>query len=248
MEDTVEQRPGTVGEEQNESVDSALGTDGASPAASLDSDTGKTKRMGVKKTLLEAELAATRLEVEDLRARYNAVGRLLLRTMKPGKAARLLREEGDWMQWFSFLEYVASKYLVVLAVKDTPGNDLPAYALRCILDAGFDQFRTDLWRTYIGVIHRGKTIFQGWHENEEPTEWEYESLDRGLRITAASRAWRQGNAGDIFINGEQRSANARGVNIVIYDAERGELVDSIGFDAHVAEEMRFVHWDGAGKE
>ena len=87
--------------------------------------------------LLEAELAATRLEVEDLRARYNAVGRLLLRTMKPGKAARLLREERDWMQWFSFLEYVASRYLVVLAVKDTPGNDLPAYALRCILDAGF---------------------------------------------------------------------------------------------------------------
>ncbi len=48
----------------------------------------------------------------------------------------------------------------------------------------------------------------------------------------ASKAWRQGNVAEIIINGVNYAVNLWGFNIVVYDREKHEVWDSIGFDGH----------------
>lgn len=144
----------------------------------------------------------------------------------------ILSEEKDFVAWFGMLQYVVQRYLVIFTVKDTPGSHMPSRVFRNIADAGFSLFRTDLWRTYVGVISRGKVVVQEFHENGRRSDYSYESLDGSFRLEATSQAYRQGNCGDILINGENYAVNLRGVNVVIYDESRKRVIDSIGFDSH----------------
>ena len=112
---------------------------------------------------------------------------------------------------------------------------------RDICEAGFTLFRTELWRTYVGVVNRGATVAQVYHEREERSDYVYESLDGAFRIEATSQAFRQGDCGEIRINGTGYAVNLRGVNIVVYDAPARQLLDSIGFDSHDEGTVLFRH-------
>lgn len=159
---------------------------------------------------------------------------------------RKLRKESDAEGWFACLKEAAARCLVILAVKDTAGSAMPGDILGKIRGAGFDQFNNDLWRTYIGVILQGRTVFQEFHENEVRTDYSFDALDGTLSIQATSQAWKQGNRGDIFINGRNYAVNIRGVNIVVYDTEGREVLDSIGLDSHEAGSMQFRHLAAEG--
>ena len=116
---------------------------------------------------------------------------------------------------------------------------MPESIVQEIRDAGFKNFRKDLWNSYIGVIHRGKVVFDEVRANEENLSYRYESLEGNLSIAVVSETWRNGNKGDIRINDVQCSVNIRGVNIVIYDTVTRHVVDSVGYDSHESGEGTF---------
>ncbi len=151
-----------------------------------------------EQALQEAERFAARIRREESLRRQDTVCHLMVQWMGARKLARMLRQERDSFRWFSYLKYVAARYLVILVVKDTPGSSMPPIPLKSIRETGFDLFNTELWRTYIGVIYRGQVFFQGFHENEEGTEYVYEFPESGLRLFAASQAWRRGNRAMAF--------------------------------------------------
>ncbi|MBR4694912.1 MAG: glycosyltransferase family 2 protein [Selenomonadaceae bacterium] len=152
-----------------------------------------------------------------------------------------LQGEQDPRRWFELLGYATRNFLVILTVKDTPGSSMPGEILASIRRAGFDGFQTEVWRTYVGVMYRGRAAFQQAHAKEVRTDFSYRSIFSPLAIEATSQAWRKGNRGDIRINGENCAVNIRGVNIVIYDVESQCVLDSIGFDSHEKGKTRFVH-------
>ncbi|MBR3458553.1 MAG: hypothetical protein IKH16_10450 [Selenomonadaceae bacterium] len=190
--------------------------------------------------MMEEEKVAAQLV--RLQRKYDEMQHVLGREILGGQ----LRREKDAEGWFGRLKEAAANFLVVLTVKDTAGNSMPGSIQEKIRGAGFDQFKNDLWRTYIGVILQGRTAFQEFHENEARTDYSFDALDGTLSIQATSQAWNQGNCGDIFLNGRNYAVGLRGVNIVVYDTESGQVLDSIGFDSHEAGNMSFRHLAAEG--
>ena len=51
----------------------------------------------------------------------------------------------------------------------------------------------------------------------------------------SSKTYTKGNLSEIKIGSKDYSKNKRGLNIVIYDNQKEEIIDSVSFDTHVPE-------------
>lgn len=185
-------------------------------------------------------LALCQLQIHDLqkqleisRQEWNDLYGLLIDSMSDDDFANLLSGEMDYSRWFRLLSCAVTKYLVVLTVRDTPGEYMPDHVYKAILDAGFVNFEWGSEYTYVGVIHKGKIwCDEGKHHNE-PTRYSYESMDGSLSVQAFSESGENGNRGEIFINDKQVAKNDKGVNIVVYDTQNNRVIDSVRADFSV---------------
>lgn len=144
----------------------------------------------------------------------------------------------DILMYLNILNIIKSKYLIILAVRDTPGDLLPDEVIEKIHSLGFTDFCKELWRMYIGVSLKSTIVFNKSGEKiEAPVT--YTLRGNNLNLNAVSKAWRNGNQASVVINGNEYSVNIRGLNFVVYDADNDKLVDSIGYDRHTNDE-RFV--------
>lgn len=140
----------------------------------------------------------------------------------------------DFKDYIDFINQIKEKYLIILSIKDTPGNNLSATELKKINELGFTKFEKTLWRMYIGVLMKGIILYDcKGAQQEEPLE--YKMIFNNLSFEIKSKAWKNGNLSSINVNGEEYAKNRRGINIVIYDIDNHELIDSIAYDAHSKE-------------
>lgn len=151
----------------------------------------------------------------------------------PDIIERRLRSTDDIYLYLDILQMIQKKYLIVIAVRDTPGNCLPQDVMEKLFDLGFTKFSKELWRMYIGVSIKSAVIFNQTGERKESSV-AYSFNAGPLNLDVTSKAWRQGNDAAVIINGINYAANMRGLNIVVYDVDQGCLVDSVGFDAHTS--------------
>lgn len=121
---------------------------------------------------------------------------------------------------------------VLIAVKDTPGvafdfscqESLRRLGLReNIMDAG--------WRGYLAIVHDGTVLRESFGGVGEKLETDC-SLSEGLDVRLGSEPFNNGNKAEIIVNGTDYAVNRRGLNIVVWDTIRKELVDSVCFDTH----------------
>ena len=182
--------------------------------------------------LLEARIIDMQQRIDELENDKNTIFNLYLKNIETDKFIKMIKNENDYISWFRYLQQMVSRFLVVMVVRDTPGSHMPKSVYKSILDAGFSNFRTDLWNSYIGVFHQGKCWFDERRSNEEKSSYFYESMDGSFSIIAKSETWKNGDRGEVIINGKQLSKNKRGVNVVIYDTSNNQLVDSVSFDSH----------------
>lgn len=182
--------------------------------------------------LLEARIIDMQLRIDELENDKNTIFNLYLKNIGTDKFIQMINNENDYVSWFRYLKQMVSRFLVVMVVRDTPGSHMPKNVYKSILDAGFSNFRTDLWNSYIGVFNQGKRWFDERRSNEEKSSYFYESMDGSFSIMAKSETWKNGDQGTIFINGKQLSKNKRGVNVVVYDTSKKQVIDSVSFDSH----------------
>lgn len=142
-----------------------------------------------------------------------------------------LRSTTDIYEYLDILNIIKSKYLIVLAVRDTPGNCLSEEIIKKIFELGFTNFSKELWRMYVGISFKNLVIADLKGETNE-TPVEYQLHGDMLTLDVVSKAWRNGNQASVIINGKDYSVNMRGINIVVYDVNNSQLIDSIGFDRH----------------
>ena len=148
-----------------------------------------------------------------------------------------LRSTDDIYIYLDILRLIQKKYLIAVAVRDTPGNCISQDIMDRLFELGFTKLSKELWRMYIGVSIKSAIVFNRTGERREsPVEYMYESDNMNLNI--ASKAWRHGDQAAIIINDTDYAVNMRGLNIVVYDVENSCLIDSVAFDSHT-ESWRF---------
>ena len=139
----------------------------------------------------------------------------------------------DIVAYLELLLIVSKKCTVILSVRDTPGNNLLKDILERIYALGFTNFSKELWRMYIGFIDAGQVLCnQAGEAPEKPVFFQCQTPGNTDEFKITSKAWRQGNLAEIIINGVDFSTNLRGINLVVYDREKHEVWDSVGFDGH----------------
>lgn len=188
--------------------------------------------------LCQLQILELQKQLETSRQEWNDLFDLTIGTVKNDDFARLL-SKSDYSRWFRLLSAAAMKYLVVLTVRETPGIYMPDHVYKAILGAGFTKFKRDDGYTYVGVKYQGKTWWNEGKHHDEPASFTYESIDGSLSLQAYSESGSNGNRGEVYINDKQLAVNGRGVNVVVYDASKKKVIDSISFDCHVEGQALF---------
>ena len=191
-------------------------------------------------SMLEAKIVDLQQRIDALEADKNTIFNMWLKDKSNEVFAKMIKDETNYSIWFRYLSEMVSRYLVVMVVRDTPGSNMPKNVYKDILDAGFTNFRTDLWNSYIGVFFKGKCWCDERRVNEERCEYYYESMDGKFSILAKSETWKNGDRGEIQINGKQLAKNNRGVNVIVYDVSSNKLIDSVSFDSHEIGKFKFT--------
>ena len=156
------------------------------------------------------------------------------------KEHRLI-ETVDINNYLELLKIMSRHYLIVLSVRDTPGNMLTDEIIEKIHDIGFADFSRELWRMYIGVINKGEIVCDALSENsEEPVN--YACSIQNTNLLVSSMAWRKGNICRIVLNDKDYAINKRGINLVVYDTYNNRLIDSIVYDAHASKSGVFIRF------
>ena len=124
------------------------------------------------------------------------------------------------------------KYLIVAAVKDTLGSNIPEKAFNILHEIGFTQITSVLHKMYVGVCGKGSVIADIAGERPDDVVAFDGNFD-GVGLSVSSKSWSKGNIGDILINGVNYSVNLRGLNLVVFDCEKSMVIDSVVYDSYV---------------
>lgn len=151
----------------------------------------------------------------------------------------MLTETTDIYQYLDLLKTMSEHYLIVLSVRDTPGNQLADEIIEKIHMIGFINFSRELWRMYVGVSNKGEIICDTLSDkSEEPVN--YSGSVKNISLSVSSMAWREGNICKIVLNDRDYALNKRGINLVVYDIDANRLIDSISYDAHDSKNGIFI--------
>ena len=197
-------------------------------------------RCGLRVYVEESTLADGILLFKDFsnRAKINKISKQIESLTKAVSsdsklAIEILRQKTDLCEYLQTLKSVKKDYLILLSVRDTPGNNIPDKAIQALHELGLGKFSKELWRMYIGIINQGQVVCDiSGNEREAPVSYTCSNPLYGMDISVSSMAWRQGNKAEIIINDTDYSVNIRGINIVVYDTQNKKLIDSVGFDYH----------------
>jgi hypothetical protein len=138
----------------------------------------------------------------------------------------------DFALYCDILSTLVNRYLVVMAVCDTPGNNISSELMDKLREIGFTDFCRDLWCMYIGVAYKGNVLFQQRGDQEAPLRFNATDFFCDIPLVISSAPWHKGNKAEIVINGTDYAVNKRGLNIVVYDVQEKKLIDSVAFDWH----------------
>ena len=147
--------------------------------------------------------------------------------------ALLTIRENKFQAYLNILPSLAKNFLVIIAVRDTPGYHIDRGIVLQLQKAGFkENLQYKHLCSYIGVIDKGKLMFESLSKINEQTQWD--SKIDSYQIKVVSRVWGNGDIAEIKINDMDYAVNGRGLNIVTFDKRSGCFIDSVCFDTHLS--------------
>lgn len=130
-----------------------------------------------------------------------------------------------------FHEYLSTLmgkgYTVFISIKDEGTNSLTVTLLDDLKALGL---KTNLSGRYRNSYYAVITPDGVWEEISDKREVSMSGTAGSAAFEIASAGYLVGNRSSIVIDGVEYSKNVRGMNIVVYDADAGQVVDSIAFD------------------
>lgn len=136
-----------------------------------------------------------------------------------------------------YLNNIKENQVVIISVKDEGSRAIDPETINALNKLGFKQDIRGKFRfSYVGVGGKVSGL-----DSFEILQWEKISKKfiKGDRLgdfilpfdlEVVSAGYTEGNISSIKINGKEYSKNKRGMNIVVYDLYKNEVVDSVNFD------------------
>ena len=148
------------------------------------------------------------------------------------KSGLSLAVTDDLHKYIDILASNKDKYIVFIAVKDTPGLALTPETAQKLLSLGINSnLHNRHWRSYAAIIDNGLPVYERLSPDERGIM--YEGFVSGLRVKIESRSLKDGNLAKIIINGTDCSQNRRGLNFAVWDKTKNQIADSVCFDTHL---------------
>lgn len=134
-------------------------------------------------------------------------------------------------EYFAALSEDKDRYIIAVAVKDTPGIPFSDEYYKAMSLIGVKTSLVNKhWHGYAALVNSGELIDEKCVYNQSVkicTEYE------NLKIEISSSPLNAGNRASVIVNGSEFAVNSRGVNIVVYDKIGRYVCDSISFDTHI---------------
>ena len=156
--------------------------------------------------------------------------------IEPTVATEERNDERDFHIFLDYLEKEKHNLTIIMAIRDTPGSKMSPDILIRLQNLGFHTLYTELWRMYIGIVDRGNTILDYRAPEKEDTIVHKGNID-GHVLEVCSSSWRRENVASILIDKLEYAINLRGINLVAYNYETGQVCASVAYDSH--EDSRF---------
>lgn len=147
--------------------------------------------------------------------------------------------QADQSALTSYLTMAASdpNFDIFITAKDEATSGMSGELKESFAELGFSaDFNGKFRHSYIGIISGGEVVFEELAKDTK-TALKHEFTTRdGTKLTIESAGMDCGNKSVVLdASGTNRSKNARGLNVVVYDNLLHSIVDSISWDTHVAE-------------
>ena len=143
-----------------------------------------------------------------------------------------LKHTRDFNLYLDMLNVFKDRYLIILSIKDTSGSNISEESVQKIKNIGFTDYTTESPKMYIGISNNGKVIFNH-ASDDQATPIYFKGMVENVKLFVSSKSSYCGNTAEIIINDEDCSLNERGLNFVVYDCEKTEVVDASSYDAHL---------------
>ena len=132
----------------------------------------------------------------------------------------------DFEYYLDMLNPLKSKYMIIMCLKSTAGQNIPEKTVEKIRSLGFHKFATEPDMKYVGVLSNGSTVRDSSsEEDKQPLEFELSVSKKKIFISFDEKE------AEIKIDGKEQSLNDKGLNIVVYDLKKSETVDACCYDA-----------------
>lgn len=160
------------------------------------------------------------------------------------KISDILYGETDFSRYLDLLIQYGKKYMILVAVKDTPcgSPQFTADLAVKLMHVGFTIPLHNKYRcSYAAINDAGKLVFEGISQTH-PVRCEF-NLD-GIEISLESICFctADGNfsRAKIIISGTNYAVNHRGISIVVFDKTIGSILDIVSFDTY-AQSIPCIH-------
>lgn len=131
---------------------------------------------------------------------------------------------------YEYLERIQGKegYTIFIAAKDDYITALDGTLKSQLVSLGATEAILSAYRaSYIAIVDDGKAVYEQCDAN---SKIEHTGNVNNVPYFISSAGYLCGNYASIIFDGTEYSKNGRGLNIVIYDKVRDEVVDSVCFD------------------
>ena len=132
----------------------------------------------------------------------------------------------DFDLYLDMLNRLKSKYMIVLCLKNTEGQNISEQTAEKINKMGFSSFTAEPDMRYVGVFYKGSIIYDSIAKVYEAPGF-FDGGDSKVKLHISF----DGQEGEIKINGKNQSLNDKGINIVVYDPKKSEAVDVCCYNA-----------------
>ena len=132
----------------------------------------------------------------------------------------------DFDLYLDMLNTLKSKYLIILCLKNTSGQNFSEKTVEKIHGLGFSGFSTEPDMNYVGVIGNGGVI----RNTSSAADQQPRNCELTVSKTKLYVSFEEKEA-EIKIDGKDYSLNSKGINIVVFDLQRSEAADVSCYDA-----------------
>ncbi|MCD7865504.1 MAG: polysaccharide pyruvyl transferase family protein [Clostridiales bacterium] len=124
--------------------------------------------------------------------------------------------------------------LIIICIKDNAGKWLDDHIQKKLYKLGlYENLIDKLMVGYIALIKNSDVIYERLSKRDGTEE--YADVIGNHDIHVISQPFLSGNLASVSIDQTEYAVNERGLNFVIFDLNRNEVIDSVSFDTHVEE-------------